>query len=799
MKTSLKWLKDYLDITLSAEELADRLTMAGLEVKSTQVTGGAWENVVVAEIKAINPHPNADRLTLPTVDLGTEQVSVVCGAPNLQVGQKVAFARVGAELVDPHTGDKSRLKAAKIRGIISAGMVCSEKELGISDDHTGILVLPPDAPVGTPLADYMSDALFNLEITPNRPDCLSVIGIAREAAALTGKAVRLPDDRYAEVDPPVEQQVALEISAPDLCPRYCATLIKGVKIAESPVWMQHRLMAGGMRPINNIVDITNFVMLEYGQPLHSFDYDAITGKKIIVRRARSGEKLTTLDGSERELASSMLVIADTERAVALAGVMGGANTEVTDRTTSILLESANFNSTSIHYTSRTLGAPSEASMRFERGIRPDLTVPALKRATRLIKELAGGEVAKGIVDVFPGEKERQAVALSTDRVKRCLGVEFSREQVIETLTSLGFECRAGSGPKELTAVAPYWRSDIRLPEDLIEEVARIRGYDTITTTMLSQPIPRQDPSPVLRLKKEIRGCLTGYGFQELLSPSLVGIEALNKVTAGAPGPQALRLSNPMTTEQEYLRTTLRANVLTALAANRRFEEAGIRLFEVSRVYVPRENDLPDERDMLCGVINGPITDRWWQGGGAVGDFFAAKGAVEGVLKRLNVEASFEPGADPGLHPANQAAVVAGGNRIGAVGEVHPKVRESFEIAGTAYLFELDLPALIPLAKRERAYNPIPRFPAVVRDIAVVVDLGVTHKQVLDLICGLPLVDSVALFDVYSGEQVPPGKKSLAYRLTFQSPTKTLTDEEVSDVMRQVVEKLAGELGATLRA
>ena len=353
-----------------------------------------------------------------------------------------------------------------------------------------------------------------------------------------------------------------------------------------------------------------------------------------MRRARTGEKLTTLDGSERELASNMLVIADVERAVALAGVMGGANTEVTADTRSILLEAASFNPTSIHHTSRALGAPSEASMRFDRGIRADIAMPALKRATQLIKELCGGDVARGTIDIYPGKTERQAVRLSTEQVKRCLGVELTRDQVMESLLSLGMECRPGSGPTELTTIAPYWRSDIRIPEDLIEEVARIRGYDTIPMTMLSQPIPKQDPSSIVRLKREVRDCLAGYGFQELLSPSLVGIEALNRVFAGSPGPEPLRLSNPMTAEQEYLRTTLRANVLAALAANRRFEEAGVRLFEVSRVFVPRQGDLPDERETVCGVLSGPLLDGWWQGSGSTGDFFAAKGAVEGVLKRL---------------------------------------------------------------------------------------------------------------------------------------------------------------------
>jgi phenylalanyl-tRNA synthetase beta chain len=800
MKVSLKWLKEYVDITLPPADLAERLTMAGLEVKGTQVIGGSWDNIVVGQILAVNRHPNADRLTLPTVDLGTEQATVVCGAPNLKVGDKIAFARVGAQLIDGHTGEIVRLKSAKIRGVVSNGMVCSEKELGISDKHEGIMVLPADAPVGIPLADYLGDVIFNIEVTPNRPDCLSVIGIAREAAALTGQEIHLPEVSYGEVEPPVSQQVAVEIVAPDLCPRYCASLIKGVKIAESPSWMQQRLLASGMRPISNIVDITNYVMLEYGQPLHSFDYERIRGRKIIVRRAKSREKLFTLDGTERELSPDMLVIADAERAVAVAGVMGGANSEVADSTTSILLEAANFNPASIHYTGRTLNLPSEACMRFERGIRPELTLPALKRATQLIAQLAGGEVAKGVVDVYPGKREPETISLTADEVKRVLGVEFSRDQIVQTLTSLGFECQARSAT-EVLVTPPWWRSDAHLPVDLVEEVARITGYDKIPTTLLGQSIPRQNPLPILKLEREVRQHLTGYGFQEAVSPSLVSLEALRKLSPSSREvePLPLRLSNPMSAEQEYLRPSLRANLLLALAANRRFEEGSIRLYELGKVYIPRPKDLPEERSVLCGVISGPWIEKWWRGGEEAADFFDVKGVVEGLLRQLGVAAVFEPGSDESLHSSQQAAVVVDGKRIGAVGEVHPRVRENFEIVEPAYLFEIDLAALVPFATGQKAFKPIPRFPAVVRDIALMVGAEVTHRQVRDIIRTFSLVEGVDLFDVYSGEPVPAGKKSLAYRITFQSPSQTLTDEEVNKVLQQILDRLSREVGATLRS
>jgi phenylalanyl-tRNA synthetase beta chain len=799
MKVPLKWLREYVDVSLPPAELADRLTMAGMEVKGWQVIGGGWENIVVGQIIAINPHPNAERLTLPTVDLGTEQQTVVCGAPNLKLGDKVVFARVGAQLIDGHTGEAFRLKSAKIRGVASSGMVCSEKELGISDSHEGILVLPADAPLGTPLADYLGDAVFDLDITPNRPDCLSVIGVAREVAALTGKEVNIPEAGYEEASPPMEGQVAIEIKAPDLCPRYSASLITGIKIADSPPWMQERLLACGMRPINNIVDVTNYVMLEYGEPLHAFDYNQIGGKKIIVRRAGEGEVMVTLDGVKRVLSPQVLVIADEERAVAIAGVMGGADSEVTDKTTAILLEAANFNPASIYNTGNTLGLPSEARLRFERGISPGLTIPALKRATQLIVHLAGGKAAKGLIDVYPGRQERKPISLAPAKVRDILGADFSPEQIKETLASLGFDVKPDDSGFLVTS--PYWRTDIALVDDFVEEVARIIGYDRIPTTMLREPIPRQNPDPIISLKREVRRSLTGYGFQEVVSYSLTSLELINKLL---PKPHPLepapvRMANPMTADQEYLRSTLRAGLLVALAANRRHEAGSIRLFELSRVYQRRAGDLPSEPEVVCGLLSGPRSEPSWHSGEEAVDFFEAKGVVEGLLDQLGVEASFEAGGDESLHPSKQAAIVVKGKRVGVFGELHPKVIEAFELSGTVYLFEINLMALLPFTLGHKLFQPIPRFPAIVRDIALVIGVGVSNRQMQDVIKGFPLVSQVALFDLYTGGQLPPGKKSLAYRITFQSPSQTLTDDEVNKVLEKILAKLAKQLGSTLRS
>jgi len=800
MKVSLKWLQEYVDTNLPLADLANRLTLAGTEVKGKQTIGGDWENIVVGQIVAVNPHPNADRLSLPTVNLGTEQQTVVCGAPNLRIGDKVAFAYVDAKLIDGHTGQLVHLKPAKIRGVLSSGMVCSEKELGISDNHETIMVLPSDAPVGTPLADYLGDTILDLEVTPNRPDCLSIIGIAREIAALNKQSVHPPKVSYKETATPIEQMVSVEIVAPDLCPRYCASLITGIEIAESPKWMQQRLLACGMRPINNIVDITNYVMLEYGQPLHAFDYHQIRGSKIIVRRANNNENIVTLDGVERKLSPETLVITDEQGAVAIAGVMGGVNSEVTPKTTAILLEAASFNPASIHYTGRTLLLPSEACMRFERGIRAELTLPALKRATQLIVQLAGGEVANGIIDDYPGKLERKPILLSTHKVKRLLGVEFSIDQIIESLESLGFDCKATSSNTEVWVTTPYWRSDISQAVDLVEEVARIIGYDKIPTTMLGEPIPPQNPNPIIHLKRELGRILNGYGFQEVINYSLTSKEMQNRLFPESYSlkPEPLRLVNPMTVEQEYLRTNLRANLITALAANRRHEEDSIRLFELGRIYLSRPDDLPDEPEVLCGILSGPRIDRWWQGESESIDFFDAKGVVESLLSHLGIEASFELSQDEGLYPNRQANITVAGNKMGIVGEVNPKVLEAFDLSEQVYLFEINVATLVPFTIGHKLFQSIPRFPATVRDIALLVDTKITNWQIQNIIKSFSLVSKVGIFDVYYGGQVPAGKKSLAYRIIYQSPTHTLTEKEVNKVQQQILNSLSHEIGATLR-
>lgn len=800
MKISYNWLKQYIAVNLPAQETADRLTMAGQEVKGSQAIGGQWEGIVIGHMMAVNKHPNADRLSLVTIDLGGgKQETVVCGAPNCVVGIKVAYAPVGATLINSHTNQPEKLKPAKIRGVVSTGMACSEKELGISESHEGILVLLPDAPVGVPLAEYLGDVIFNFEVTPNRPDCLSVIGLAREIAAITGAPLKLPDLSYPETGANITESATVEILDADLCPRYCASLITGVKIGESPEWMKKWLVSYGMRPINNVVDITNFVMLEWGQPLHAFDFTKLAGRGIVVRRARRDEQITSLDGVERKLTREMLAIADKERAVAVAGIMGGANSEVEAGTTSILLESASFNPASIHYTGRILGMPSEACVRFERGLSPDLTMPALRRATQLMVQFAGGQAATGIIDVYPGKKEPTSIRITIADMKRVLGIEYTVDEAAQTLKSLGFECQPSTASSAVVAKAPYWRSDIHIPVDVIEEVARIRGYEQIPTTLLAQPLPKQNPAPITGLKRKMRGIIAGYGFQEVAGYSMTGLDVLTRLSpqSAKPEPMPVRIANPMTIDQEYLRPTLRGTVLTALATNRSFIEDGLKLFEVGKVYLPKEASLPDEPDMLCGAMAGRRDDRWWQADGEAIDFFDAKGILERLLGQLGIATRFELSSDVSLHPVYQAAATVDGKAVGVVGELHPAVAGHFELPGAVYLFELDLPALVPHLGHG-TYRPVPKFPATVRDIALVVDIAVPNQKIVDIIQAVSLVTSVMLFDVYVGEQVPAGKKSLAYRITYQSPGRTLTDEEVNKVQQQILKRLAAELGASLR-
>jgi phenylalanyl-tRNA synthetase beta chain len=773
--------------------------MAGNEVSEIISTSRDWEKISVALVVDVSPHPNADRLHLATVDLGEERITVVCGAPNVASGQKVAFARLGAELIDGHSGQPAVLKAARIRGVESAGMVCSEKELGLSDYHEGILVLPEDAPVGAPLADYLGDPVLNIDVTPNRPDCLSVLGIAREVAALTGQTVREPPLDYAEEGRPAKERAKIEIADRDLCARYCATIIDGVRIGPSPAWLQERLLAAGLRPISNVVDVTNYVMLELGQPLHAFDFAGIGGRRIIVRRSRPGETITTLDGSARPLAPDMLVIADANEAVAVGGVMGGAASEVNDNTTTVLLEAANFSAASLRRTSAALRLRTDASVRFEKGLSPELAMVGVRRATRLILELAGGQAAPGVIDVYPGRQRVTRIAVTKERLRRILGVQLPVSQVRQTLTSLGFGCR-WLPPDGYVVRVPYWRTDVRIADDVAEELARVIGYDELPSTTLAGVIPSAMPNPARRLREQVRDMLVSAGMQEVITYSLTDVESLAKVlspeTLAAHPP--MRVANPMSREQEYLRTTLRSSLLETLAANLRYRQTGtVALFEAARLYMPRQDDLPQEVECLAGVVSGARPDRWGRPGENV-DFYDAKGYLDFLFDRLGLSPTYEEARDFALLPGRSAEARLDGRSLALVGQVHPRVLSAFDIEEDVFLFELDLEALLPHTGKPRRYRPLSRFPTVEEDIAIVVDEGVPAAQVQGIIETSSLVQRAVLFDVYTGPPVPAGKKSLAYSLAYQSSEHTLTDANVQRERRRIIERLTRLVGAELR-
>ncbi|MBC7243505.1 MAG: phenylalanine--tRNA ligase subunit beta, partial [Anaerolineae bacterium] len=628
MRVPLSWLKEYVDIgDITVDELAERLTLAGLEVVGIERIGDWWDRdkIFVGQIVRVDPHPNADRLTLPTVEYGgPEPITVVTGAPNIRVGdagQKVALALAGAVLIDGYAEDrrKTTLKPTKIRGVRSAGMVCSERELGLSDSHEGILILPDDAPVGMPLADYLGDVVLDLDLTPNLARCFSMIGVAREVAALLGRPLRVEEPTMEATGPSIEGQIDLEIADPDLCARYTAALIKGVKIGPSPWWMQRRLTLAGMRPINNIVDITNYVMLEWGQPLHAFDYHALRprpGKThppaIIVRRARPGEKMTTLDGVERQLTGDMLLICDGAGPVAIAGVMGGLESEVTDQTTDILLESANFDAINNRRTAQALRMSTEASARFGRGIAPSMTVRAARRAAQLMRELAGGEIAQGLADLYPRPQETVVVTFTTAEVERILGVHMSVEEIVDILRRLEFQCRVEG--ETIHATVPDHRLDVRIPADIMEELARVYGYDRIPSTLLADELPPQRRFHQLETEEFIRDVLAGCGLQEVITYSLTSLEVEGRLYPEGESPRPedfIRLANPLSSEREYLRRSLKASLLSTVASNlRHTPQVGI--FEIAAVFEPAPGELlPREPMRLALAMAGPRQPLAW--------------------------------------------------------------------------------------------------------------------------------------------------------------------------------------------
>jgi phenylalanyl-tRNA synthetase beta chain len=838
MRVPIGWLKDYVDITIPLDELGERLTLAGLEVGSVDRIGDWWDRqkLVVGEVLEVRPHPNADRLVLADVQYGANEVEqCVTGAPNLfpykgrgRVSLKVAFAMEGAELYDGHKEGfvKTRLKRTVIRGVSSRAMICSEKELGISEEHEGIMVLPNDAPVGVPLTDYLGETVLDLDLTPNLARCFSMIGVAREVAALTGARLRYPSTDWQTDGPPAGDLARVEIDDPGLCGRYTATIIKDVEIGPAPQWMQGRVRRAGMRPISNIVDITNYVMLEWGQPLHAFDYDKLVGRcgggrpTITIRRARSGEMMTTLDGVHRVFDEDTLLICDTAGPIAVAGVMGGLETEIDDNTRSILLESANFDFISIRRTTQALKLPSEASLRFGKGIHPSLTEPAARRASELMRELAAGTIAQGMVDAYPVKLEPIVIDLTTAEVACNLGVRFRLEEMVGILEPLEFQCEALSADT-LRITVPDHRLDCQYPADLIEEIARIHGYDRIPVTEMADRLPPQRANRQLELEEEVRDVLVGCGLQEVVTYSLTNLgreAALDPARhADELAPESyVVLENPITLERAVMRRSLLATVLEIAAANLRFRDR-VEIFEVGKVFLQEPGkELPEEPRRLAILMTGSRDERHWQASGnpdrAVEmDFFDLKGVIETLLARMHVSGVvYEPAEHPTFQPGRTARLRVDdpptgsgqGTGIGFVGEVHSAVRQAFDLGDRRVAAaELDLEALLAQVPAAWYVEPILLYPAALQDLAVVVDEHVPAAAVQHLIAetGGFLLKEVKLFDVYRGDPVPEGKKSLAYALSFQAPDKTLRDAIVAKQVQRIVGRLEKEFGAELRA
>ncbi len=858
MLIPLSWLKEYVDLNLPTRQLADRLTLAGLEVEGIENAADWWdpELIVVGQITAVKAHPNADRLVLVDVDYGASQTEqVVTGAPNLfqymdqqhLPALKVAFARAGAVLIDAYSDEqprpKKKLKPSKIRGIPSNGMVCSERELGLSEEHEGILILPADAPVGTPLRDYLGDEVLVLSLTVDMARCLSMIGVAREVAALTNAALHLPPDEPSSSNGTgASDYVAVEIDDPDLCNRYTGMMIIDVQIGESPKWMQERLLKAGMRPISNVVDITNYVMLEWGQPLHAFDYDLLVKRAekagsskptIIVRRAKPGEKMTTLDGIERELDESMLLITDTLGPVAIGGVMGGAETEVHEGTRNVLLESATFDGINNRRTSQRLKLHSEASQRFTRGVPATLNPIAARRAANLMRDYAGGRIVPGMVDNYPVPQAERVVYTTESDMRRILGMNVRLPEIAaglqrldfmtEPVTALpaprselgnaAFGLHQQPGEQLLRCAAPWHRLDIQVPADLTEEVARIIGYERIDTTLMDDVLPPQRRNLKLETEEKIRDILVGCGLQEIISYSLTTVENHDRVMrvplgSGEEHVPFVKLLNPLSARRNVMRRDMLVSALENLAYNYRYTQR-YAVFEIGRVYWPENGDgvRPQEDPRLCILLTGPRrpSSLYPDPAGAENfDFFDLKGIIETLLQRLGFtsrDVEYVPESNP-AYTATCAWIKLQGGSLGIMGEVDPQVLLNFEIPPEVrvYAAQMHINPLIRPSWQAQPVAPISSYQPVVEDLAFVVSEEVTAAQLLEAIRrgGGTLLAKVELFDIYRGPQIPPGHKSLAYNLTYESIEKPLTENQVVDIRNRIIRRVEEAVGGKLR-
>lgn len=805
MQVSMKWLNDYIEFKETPEELAEILTMAGVPLEGIHRMGEGLEKVVTGKIRQIDKHPNADKLCVCTLDVGlAEPVVIVTGATNVRVGQVVPVAMVGAKLPNG-----MKISKGKLRGIASNGMLCSADELKLSEEAAdGIYILPPETGVGLDVKDVLgrNDVILDFELTANRGDCFSVLGLVREIAALTGNVPKKPLIHVNEdAGTKAAELISVKIEAPEVCSRMSARVLKQVKVGPSPLWMQERLEGAGIRSISNVVDVTNFVMLELGQPLHAYDYDMLAGHTLNVRKANPGEKITTLDGVKRETLPDTLVIADATQAVSLAAIMGGLASEVTESTQTVVLEAAAFSAVETRRTSRALGLNTEAAARFERGTDVLNSVRALDRAAQLLQEMGACAVCEGIVDVYPGFAMPRTVVFTAEQINRKLGTAITRQTMTRILKALEFDLNAAE--EEIVVTVPSWRNDVRCMEDIAEEIARIYGYDKIAPTLPDGAMMRGGQSEMQSFVDRAKVILGGMGLHEIVSFSFAHPGTFDRLNV--PEDSALRravpILNPITDEFPLLRTTVVGSVLETVARNQSRKNDDVQIFEIGTVFSPKSlpmTELPEERLMIGGAIAGKRNAVSWNQDKSAVDFYDAKGIVELLLEKSGIgKYTVEAGQHYAMHPGKTAAFKKGKDVLALVGEVHPKVLSEMNITKKTYLFEMDAKTLLKYAVPISRYQPLPKYPAIGRDLALLVSDEAAASEIERAIVKSagPLLSDIRLFDVYTGEQVAAGQKSLAFSLQFQSSEKTLTDAEVDPCYAAVVKMLEDKFAAKLRA
>ena len=810
MQVSIKWLKDYIDFTETPEQLADKLTMAGIPVENVVDPGEGLEKVVTGRIEKLEPHQNSDHLQICTMNVGlAENIIIVTGAQNVAEGQVVPVAMVGA-----HLPNGMKISKGKLRGVASNGMLCSAQELKLDleklpeEQKTGIFILPSDTPVGIPAKDVLglNDVVLEFELTANRADCFSVFGLVREIAAITGNKPHFPEIKVNEDDNTKLNDIfSVEIADPDLCSRFSTRMLKNVKIGPSPEWMQQRLEGAGIRSINNVVDVTNFVMIELGHPMHAYDYDKITGKKLIARRAIEGEELHTLDDTSRKAKGEMLVIADSEKAAGLAGIMGGFETEITDTTTTVVLESADFYGPCIRRTARACGLSSEASGRFERGVDSETTIKALDRAAQLLQEMGACTVCEGIVDVYPNPKQANYFTFTPEQINNHLGTNIAKDVMLNIITSVGFDVTKDEND-EITVKVPSWRNDVTCMADISEEIARLHGFDKIKSTLPNGVSMQGTQSAKQTFIDKVKASLSSQGLYETISFALTNEETFNKLNIPQDSPlrKAVPIMNPLSDEYPLVRTTLLSSIFDNLARNLARKNDDVALFEVGSVFFPKAlpvTELPDEVIKIAGAITGRRNAQGWNQANDMVDFYDAKGIIEELLANLRVTRyTVEAGTHYAMHPGKTALFKKGRDVIATVGEVHPAVLSAYGITKPVYIFELDATTVMKYMAKDLKYKALPKYPATSRDLAMLVDVDVNAADIekaMTKAAGQNLTQ-ITLFDVYTGKQVEEGKKSLAFSLTFQSNDKTLTDAEIDPAIEKIVAKLQKDFNANLR-